>query len=143
MKVILDTNVLISGTILLAGPSYRILEAWRQGRFLLVTSEALIAEAQEKLFDPRIRASYHLSRGVIQRMLAALRKHARLVPGRLDLKVIAEDPDDDQVIIAAVEGSVDYIVSGDRHLRDLGAYQGIKILSPAEFARLLEAEPQP
>ena len=81
-------------------------------------------------------------REVIQRMLAALRKHARLVPGRLDLEVIAEDPDDDQVIIAAVEGSVDYIVSGDRHLRDLGAYQGIRIISPAEFARLLEAEPQ-
>ncbi|MFQ5796610.1 MAG: putative toxin-antitoxin system toxin component, PIN family [Candidatus Bipolaricaulia bacterium] len=143
MKVVLDTNVLISGTILNHGPSYEILEAWRSGRFLLITSESLIQEAQEKLLEPRIRETYHLSRGMIQGVLTALRKHSRRVPGTLSLQVIVEDPDDDQVIIAAVEGSVDYIISGDPHLRDLGAYQGIKILPPAEFARLLETEPQP
>jgi len=143
LKVVLNTNVILSGTILDYGPSYEILEAWRRDRFLLVISEALIEEAQEKLREPRIQKNYKLTQGEIQRLLRALRRHSRLVPGRLTLQVIEEDPADDQVIIAAVEGSVDYIISGDRHLQDLGEYRGIKVLSPAQFAEILKAEPQP
>jgi hypothetical protein len=143
LKVVLDTNVILSGTILDYGPSYEILEAWRQDRFLLIISEALIEEAQEKLREPRLQKNYRLTQGEIQRLLRALRKHSRLVPGRLTLRVIKEDPEDDQVIIAAVEGGADYIISGDRHLQDLGEYQGIKVLSPAQFAARLKTEPQP
>ena len=141
-KIVLDTNVIVSGTLVPHGNPAYILRSWRGGRFLLVISQALLEEIAGKLNAPRLRKKYGPTRGVTQRVVAIMRKHARLVPGRLDLKVIAEDSDDDQVIIAAVEGSVDYIVSGDSPLRDLGEYQGIKILSPAEFARLLEAEPQ-
>jgi len=145
LKVVLNTNVILSGTILDYGPSYEILEAWRRDRFLLVISEALIEEAQEKLLDPRIQKNYRLTKGEVQRLLRTLRRldNSRLAPGRLTLKVIEEDPADDRVIIAAVEGSVDYIISGDRHLQDLGEYQGIKVLSPAQFAELLKTEPQP
>lgn len=143
MKVVLDTNVILSGTILGYGPSYEILEAWRRDRFLLVISEAMLEEAHEKLREPRIQRNYKISQGEVQRLLQALRKHSRLVPGRLTIRIIEEDPEDDQVIIAAVEGGADYIISGDRHLRDLGEYQGIKVLSPARFAEMLRAEPHP
>ena len=46
--------------------------------------------------------------------------------------VIAADPDDDQVIAAALAAQADLIVSGDRHLLALGTYQGIRVVTPAE-----------
>ena len=48
-------------------------------------------------------------------------------------KVVERDPEDDNIIIAAVEGKADCIVSGDRHLQDLDSYEDIPILSPSEF----------
>jgi predicted nucleic acid-binding protein len=51
----------------------------------------------------------------------------------LDLQIVEDDPEDDTIIIAAVEGKADCIVSGDRHLKNLGPYENIPILSPSEF----------
>lgn len=57
--------------------------------------------------------------------------------GRLKLAVIERDPDDNKVIAAAVEGEAEQIVSGDPDLTDLKVYRGIKIVTPAEFTKLL------
>ena len=54
-------------------------------------------------------------------------------PGRMTLNVVAEDPSDDMVLAAALEGNAPYIVSGARHLLSLGGYEGVAILSPAQF----------
>ena len=56
-----------------------------------------------------------------------------LTPHNLKLTVVERDPEDDNIIIAAVEGKADCIVSGDRHLQDLDSYEDIPILSPSEF----------
>ena len=69
----------------------------------------------------------------IQGLLALLQNQTILTPHALNLMVIEDDPEDDTIIIAAVEGNADCIVSGDRHLKNLKSYQGIPILSPAEF----------
>lgn len=58
--------------------------------------------------------------------------------GELQLKVVDAHPADDKFIIAAVEGKASYIVSGDQHLKDIGEYQGIQIISPIEFLKILE-----
>jgi predicted nucleic acid-binding protein len=55
----------------------------------------------------------------------------------LNLAVVTRDPDDDKVIIAAIEGRAEYIVTGDADLIDLKSYQGITIIRPAEFVQLL------
>ena len=69
----------------------------------------------------------------IQEFLHSLRRQARITPGTLDIRVIEDDPEDDTILIAAVEGKADCIISGDKHLKKLGTYQGIPILSQAEF----------
>lgn len=69
----------------------------------------------------------------IQRFLAALREEAIQTPHQLVLQVVKDDPEDNTIIIAAVEGNADCIIAGDKHLKDLGTYQNIPILSPAEF----------
>jgi len=58
----------------------------------------------------------------------------------LKIKVIDQDPADDKFIIAALEARADYIVSGDQHLLELGAYKNIKIVSPREFVEILEGK---
>jgi hypothetical protein len=138
-KVVLDTNVIISGMLIDRGPSAQILDAWRKRRFTLVTSEAIIAEVRDVLNDAKLRAKYPaLTRARIGRFINLLRRYSIITPGELALKIIEQDPDDDKVIIAAVEGGAEAIVSGDDDLLNLKAYRGIRIVSPAEFIKVLD-----
>jgi predicted nucleic acid-binding protein len=65
-------------------------------------------------------------------------KIAVWAPGNLTVEAIPDDPADDLVLACALEGHADVIVSGDHHLLDLKSYQGIDIVSPAEFLKMLE-----
>lgn len=137
-RAVLDVNVIVSGILVPHGHPAQILQAWRDGQFLLITSEAIIQEVKEVLNRPRIRKKYrHLTPRIIGRLINLLRHHGVLVPGKLKLRVVERDPDDDKVIIAAVEGKAEYIVAGDTDLADLKSYHGIKIVKPADFMRLL------
>lgn len=137
-RAVLDVNVVVSGILVPHGHPAQILQAWRDGRFLLITSEAIIQEVKEVLNRPRIRKKYHhLTPRIIGRLVNLLRHHSVLVPGKLKLRVVKRDPGDDKVIIAAVEGKAEYIVAGDADLTDLKSYHGIKIVKPADFMRLL------
>lgn len=137
LKAAIDTNVLISGTIRKSGHPNRIMNAWRQGLFVLVTSMSLIEEAARVFRYPRISEKYGLTEDQISRVLKSLRRYALITPGRLRINVIREDPDDNQVIVAAVEAEADCMVSGDPHLLNLGSYRGIKIVPPSEFVKML------
>ncbi len=134
-RVVLDTNVIVSGTLVDGGYAAKVLDAWRAGSFTLVISEAIIQEVKEVLNDPKLCAAYGLSRAKIGRLINLLRRYSVVVPGELDLAVVERDPDDDKVIIAAVEGQARYIVSGDTDLVALKSYRGMRILTPKEFVR--------
>ena len=51
--------------------------------------------------------------------------------------MIEEDPDDDEILACALATEVDYIVSGDSHLKDLKSHEGVEIVAPAEFLEVL------
>jgi predicted nucleic acid-binding protein len=68
----------------------------------------------------------------------ALQAIAIVVEDRAIAPVIAADPADDIYLAAAAEGLADYIVSGDRHLLDLFAYEGIPIVTPRRFLDSLD-----
>ncbi|OGF53679.1 MAG: putative toxin-antitoxin system toxin component, PIN family [Candidatus Fraserbacteria bacterium RBG_16_55_9] len=136
-RVVLDTSVIVSGTLIDAGHPAKILDWWQNGLFALVTSEAIMEEVKEVLNDPELREEYQLTRAKVGTLLNLMRHHSILVPAELDLAVVERDPGDDKIIVAAVEGGADTIVSGDGDLLDLKAYQGIKIVTPTEFAKSL------
>lgn len=102
-KVVLDVNVLVSSLINPRGQAGRIQGMWRRD------------EAR------------------VQSLLKLLRDQAIQTPHALTLRVIEDDPEDDNILIAAVEGKANFIVSGDKHLKKLETYQGIPILTPTEF----------
>jgi len=133
LKVVPDVNVLVSSALQARGPSGRIRAAWRRGELALVTTDAIIADVDKVLHRPHIFGKYPLTDELIQTFLVTLRKRAIVTPAHLHLHVVQDDPDDDIVIVAAVEAQADYIVSGDPHLKDLGSYADIPIVSPADF----------
>lgn len=132
-RVVLDTNVYVSGTILSHGTPFDILEAWRRQAYVLITSEAIIAEIERVLHYPRIRDRYTVNEQDIERLVESLRADALVIPGDCEVSGVSPDPDDDKFLACALEAGADCIVTGDPDLLDLGCYQGIDILKPREF----------
>ena len=62
------------------------------------------------------------------------------VEGKAEIDVIQADPTDNKYLACALEGEADYIVSGDRHLLDVGLYQGLKIIKAKEFLNIWEKQ---
>ena len=136
LKVVLDTNVIISGTIMDHGATFQILKSWERGDFFTIISEPILREVEKVLHYPRIKEKRHLTELDIEAVLNVLKTYSINTPAKMKIDAIPEDPQDDKFITAAIEGEADYIVSGDRHLRDLKDYQGIPIVSPSEFLQI-------
>ena len=134
---VLDTNVYVSATILTRGTPFEVLEAWRQQRYILATSEAIIAEIERVLRYPRIRDRYHIGEADIARLTASQCADALVTPGARVIPPTCSDPDDDKFLVCALEAGADCVVTGDPDLLTLETYEGIAILKPHEFlARL-------
>jgi putative PIN family toxin of toxin-antitoxin system len=137
LRAVLDANVIVSGVILSRGVAHEIWEAWRRQAFVLVTSEAIIAEWVVVLQRPKFRDGYGISENQVERLASLVRSNALVVPGDLTIEPISRDPDDDKFLACALEAEADCLVTGDKDLLSLGAYQGLALLRPAEFlARL-------
>jgi putative PIN family toxin of toxin-antitoxin system len=114
VRVVLDTNVLVSALIATTGPSNHLYQAWRAGRFTLVTSEDQLEEFRRVTRSARLRP--YLLPAAAGTMFNELRLLA-LVLIRLPKLNISRDPGDNFVIAMAKEGRADYLVTGDK--RDL------------------------
>lgn len=132
-RVVLDVNVIVSAAIRPTGAPGRIVAAWHRDELELITSHRINSKLDEVLHRPHIAEVSAMNEDDIRDLLALLEGRAIVVPHLLQLRVVEQDPEDDTILIAAVEGRADCIISGDAHLKSLGQYQGIPILSPAEF----------
>ena len=137
IRAVLDTNVIVSGVLSKKGIPARILRAWLEDRFHLVTSRAILEELRRVLRYPKISRRHGWSDLQILEFVEDVTGLAILVPGELRLAVVSEHPSDDRYLECAVEGQAGYIVSGDRHLVGLAQYEGVEILSPSAFLKLL------
>jgi uncharacterized protein len=132
IRVVADTNVLISA-LMFGGLPGTFLELVVAKSISLVTSVVLLDELEEKLWF-----KFHMSADdakLVRRKLATV---AEVITPAAMLHVIVEDPDDDRVLECAIEGSAQYVVSGDRHLLKLGSYASIPIVTVRQFINLPE-----
>ena len=136
MRVVLDTNVIVSAVLIQRSNERRILDAWRAGAFDLVMSPPLLEELGRVLSYPKIRDARWMSAADVVELLETLAETAVLVEGQLDIRV-SRDASDDKFIAAALEGEADYLVSGDRDLLTLASYRSVKIVRPAAFLAVL------
>ena len=128
MRIICDTNVLISG-LLFGGNCRTIITLVSEGQIDGFTSVALLGELEHVL----LRSKFGLSATQANAILDLVRQTFLSVSPADSGNVIVEDPDDDAVLQAAVGAHADVVVSGDDHLLKLGTLRGIRILSPACF----------
>jgi hypothetical protein len=141
LRVVIDTNVIVSGVIGQKGAPIQILKAWRERRFLLVSSPAIVAEVRIVLRYPQIRKKYPIAEQEVDEIIALLEHETLLVPGNSNVAgSIPADPKDEMFLSCALDGEVDLIISGDHHLLDLGFYQSIPIVSARQFLEQLESE---
>jgi len=139
MRVVLDTNVLVSAALIAGGQEARILRAWRGGTFDLVVSPAILEEIGRVLTEARIRRRRWMTDDEVAMLLEGLAQESVLVLGGANIQV-SRDPTDDKFLATAIEGRADYVVTGDRDLLDLGTYRGVRMIRPGPFAQMLARE---
>ncbi len=144
LRAVLDTNVFVSSLLNKTGAPARLLDAWRAGEYLLVTSPPIMAEIKAVLELPRIRDKYALTDQDIRQLLDLLEKDAILVPGLSPVNnTILQDPKDEIFLSCALDAGADVIVSGDRHLLSLKAFEGIPIVLVRQFLDRLAEQRKP
>ncbi len=136
MRAVIDLNVIVSGLMVSAGPSGRVLAAWEGRRFQLITSTVLVEQLVDVLRRPKIQRRMR-EPDAPQRFLQTLQEFGVVVNPDFELAV-SRDLDDNRVLEAAVAGGADVIVSGDDYLQSLGSYEAIPIVSPVAFLLMLE-----
>lgn len=130
MRVVLDTNIFVSG-IFWNGPPSEVLHLWANRKFDLTVSEKIINEYF------RVLSSLDKDSGLASQWLLFVLKNAHIVPSR-NLIQKSRDASDDIFLNCAVVGNASYIVSGDNDLLSLKKIQGIPILSPRMFLSLFQ-----
>lgn len=138
MRILLDTNIIISGFLSAKGPPGHLLQVWLDGRFDLVTSQTQLDELQRALgYDrPRDRVSFEQVRDFVDNIDVMAVVVSAVVPVN-----VSPDPDDNLILAIAIAGQADLIVSGDKqHMLTLHAVEGIPIVTPRDALSYLEDE---
>lgn len=129
-SAVLDTNVYVSAYAF-GGVPAEIMRAAITQDIEIVTSPAILAELARVLAD---KLGFSTAR--VDDVVRQIARVASVVRPCVSISVIADDPDN-RVLECAIEAGAAFIVSGDRHLLELGEYEGISIVSCAEaFDRL-------
>jgi putative PIN family toxin of toxin-antitoxin system len=136
MRIVLDTNILISAFVSTKGASAQLLWRCQAGELELLVSENTLAELRRVLTYPRIRMHLHYNDEQIERFIDYLQHFSTIVTPPDEARVVPDDADDDKFIALAVAGEAQYLVTGDEHLLSVGRHQGITILKPAAFLLL-------
>ena len=129
-RVVLDTNIFISA-ILYGGNPRKVVELAIFEDVEVYISLQLVDELSRVLRD-----KFTLGSVEIDKIISEIKDFAEIVTPRVTLQVVEKDPPDDRVLECAVAAKADFIISGDKHLLDLGNFREIKIVGPAEFLEI-------
>ncbi|MFA6035160.1 MAG: putative toxin-antitoxin system toxin component, PIN family [Myxococcota bacterium] len=132
MRAILDTNIFVS--CLLGGKLEAILDSLKAGRFTIVVSDDIVSEYNEVLRRPK----FGFTEADVDDVMAFIFNNAEFVVPSETFMAIPADPDDNKFIDAAVAGSIELIVSGDKHLLELASFRGSRVVSANAFLKLLK-----
>lgn len=130
LRVVVDTSSLVSYMLTRGDLMSRIVEYWRSGSIVLVSSPATRDELSAVLTRPSIP---RLSTVPLDEFARGMERFTENVPGTIDLAGACRDPKDVKFLVCAQEGKAQYIVSSDRDLLDLHRFGDIAIVNPGEF----------
>lgn len=133
-RVVLDTNVFVSGLLYPQSLPNRLIVAWIKNRFSIITSDLLFSELESTLkeFDTEY-----------QKIVDLVKKYALFVKIEYKNSIEVRDPKDEMVLLTAIEGKADYLVTGDKDLLVLKGHsklETLKIITVREFLDYLDKQ---
>jgi putative PIN family toxin of toxin-antitoxin system len=141
MRLILDTNILLSALLSPQGSSAKLLDAWERKRFTLVACDALIAELREVAGRPFFRA--RLRAGASELLAAGIRDFSlfcRDLPSGSAAPDFPPDRKDSYLLALAEVSQTEFLVTGDKQLLSLRRHKSTRIITPAAMIEILKAQ---
>ncbi len=136
MRVVADTNVLISATFW-NGDSHTIIEMVERKELTLLLSKSILEEFSEVLNSEEIQEKIIDKNLVLKRSVERIMSLSEIVEPSKHFSIIQNDPDDDTFLDCAIEGNAEFIITQDHHLLNLKEFKGIKIVTPSDFLHSL------
>ncbi|MBE0467215.1 MAG: putative toxin-antitoxin system toxin component, PIN family [Candidatus Desulforudis sp.] len=145
MRVLLDTNVVISGLLTRGGHPSRIVDLWVEGRFTAVVCPAILEEYLTVLLRPRFRVIGSTEkRFALIHNLIGLHNTVLIHPDpSLHVDTVKNHRADNRFLECALAAEAQFLVSGDRDLPALNDFESVTICSPADFLKALPDNPPP
>lgn len=137
-KVVLDVNILVSAFFYPAGKPRHVWELAERRKIISVTCDQMIGKLLEVITRPKFD-KYDLTLAEKIGFAARVRHFSSLVMVSGNLQGITVDPEDDIVLECAMNGSVEYIITGDPHLKRLERYRKIEIITVSSFLEVMRA----
>lgn len=135
MRLVLDTNILVSALISKIAAPNALLEGWKRGMFQLCTCEEQIVELRRVFSYGKLQRFVSVEQAKL--IVEEVAERASL--GDVKKVLVSQDPDDDVIVGCAVAARADYLVTGDkRDLLSLGEVEGVKIVSARSMVALLK-----
>lgn len=132
LRVVFDTNIFISA-IIFGGNPRQCLELAREGEIQLYTSKAILLELTKKLIK-----KFAWNEEETGEMIKGLGVFSKIVIPKSQVSVIKDDPADNKILECAIEGEVDYIVSGDKkHILPLKRFKNIPTVTAKELLKII------
>jgi len=147
LAALLDTNVWVSAFLKPTGPPGKIVAAWRRGDFSVITSLSQLTEIIEVLNRPRLMRRFIYPPEEAETFVRLIAARANVVQISGDLK-ICRDPDDNEILEAAIRGRSQFLVTRDDDLkRDLDLIKAaqrrrVRVVSVRQFLRRLSRQPK-
>jgi len=139
VRLVVDTNILVSALLAASSLPAQLIVLWRAGRFELLTAAEQLDELMRVTRYPKIRA--RLAPALAGRLVNDLRGLAVMVEVLPQVDV-SPDPDDNYLLALAAAGAADFLVTGDkRDLLGLGIYQGTRIITVRDFLSMHGGRP--
>ena len=128
MRVVTDTNVLVSAEVSRRGASRRLLD------YLIARHNVILSNAILDEFARTLSAKFNYDGLAVSNVIEGFRDAVKIVEPTTFDRQICRDPDDDAILGTAVAGNADCIVTGDRDLLVLEQFEGVDIIPPSDFA---------
>lgn len=138
LKVVLDANIFVNAVLKPHSELAKIFELVKEGKIRLILSNDILSEIRAVLLYPKIKQRHRRSPKEIEEFLQKTIPVSIIAPGKMKVQTVKDDPADTKYLAAAVEAKADFIISGDRHLKNLKMFEGIRILDPSAFLKFIE-----
>lgn len=138
MRAVIDINVIVSAWLNKFGTPARVLREVLEGRLTIILTMELIAELERAIRYQRVMKRVPSTEEQLRQFTEAIAIAAEIVSPKRSIAGVLRDPDDHALLEAAAAGNANVVITGDKDLTDLGSFEGIRILRPADFMAELD-----